>query len=288
MTNATENFDMRTAPMRIGTVSLRVRDLDRAKEFYRDVMGLVVLAKEYRQAILGTDSTPLLVLQGDPSVAPSDRHQAGLFHTAFLLPTRADLAQWLRHVINARVPLHGASDHIVSEAIYLADPEGNGIEVYFDRPVPDWLDANGNIQMTTDPLDVQALLAAGEGTVWNGFPGNGSIGHVHLRVGDTAEADRFYRDILGFDVTVNYPGASFYGSGGYHHQLAGNVWNSRGASRRSDGAAGLDAVEIIVRDAADIEAAIARARAAGLPVETDGEGTTKLRDPWGISIKLRP
>ena len=288
MTNATENFDMRTAPMRIGTVSLRVRDLDRAKEFYRDVMGLVVLAKEDRQAILGTDSTPLLVLQGDPSVAPSDRHQAGLFHTAFLLPTRANLAQWLRHVINARVPLHGASDHIVSEAIYLADPEGNGIEVYFDRPVPDWLDANGNIQMTTDPLDVQALLAAGEGTVWNGFPGNGSIGHVHLRVGDTAEADRFYRDILGFDVTVNYPGASFYGSGGYHHQLAGNVWNSRGASRRSDGAAGLDAVEIIVRDAADIEAAIARARAAGLPVETDGEGTTKLRDPWGISIKLRP
>lgn len=109
----------------------------------------------------------------------------------------------------ARVPLQGASDHIVSAALYLADPEGNGIEVYVDRPVPDWLDAKGKIQMTTDPLDVQDLLAAGEGTAWSGFPENGSIGHVHMRVGDTAEADRFYRDVLGFKVTVDYPGASF-------------------------------------------------------------------------------
>ncbi|HEU4683044.1 MAG TPA: VOC family protein, partial [Nitrospira sp.] len=167
------------------------------------------------------------------------------------------------------------------------DPEGNGIEVYVDRPVPRWLDAHGNIQMTTDPLDVQDLLAAGEGSVWNGFPENGAIGHVHLRVGDTAEADRFYRDIVGFEVTVDYPGASFYGSGGYHHQLAANVWNSRGASRRANGAAGLDSVEIIVRDASVIQAVSARAQAAGLPTEPDGEGVTDLRDPWGTSIRFR-
>jgi catechol 2,3-dioxygenase len=287
MTNATENFDMSAAPMRIGRVTLKVRDLDRVSDFYRDAIGLAVLAKDGRRATLGTDSAPLLVLEGDPGVAPSDRQQAGLFHTAFLLPTRADLARWLRHVADARVPLQGASDHIVSEALYVSDPEGNGIEVYVDRPVPEWLDDKGKIQMTTDPLDVQDLLAAGEGSAWNGFPEDGSIGHVHLRVGDTAEADRFYRDVLGFDVTVDYPGASFYGSGGYHHQLAGNVWSSRGASRRTNGEAGLDSVEIIVRDTADIEAVIARAKAAELPVEIDRDGTTTLRDPWGASIKMR-
>ncbi len=287
MTNEVENFDMSAAPMRIGRVTLKVRNLDKVSDFYRDELGLAVLAQDGRRAVLGTDSAPLLVLEGDPSAAPSGRHQAGLFHTAFLLPTRADLARWLRHVADARVPLQGASDHIVSEAIYLADPEGNGIEVYVDRPVPDWLDANGNIQMTTDPLDVQNLLAVDDGTVWRGFPANGNIGHVHLRVGDTAEADRFYRDILGFDVTVDYPGASFYGSGGYHHQLAGNVWSNRGASRRLDGATGLDTVEIIVRDAADIRSVISRAQAVGLPIETDAEGATRLRDPWGTSLLLR-
>lgn len=287
MANATENFDMGAAPMRIGRVTLKVRDLARVSDFYRDTIGLAVLAKEDRRAILGTDTAPLLVLEADPSAAASDRHQAGLFHTAFLLPTRSDLAEWLRHVADARVPLQGASDHIVSEAIYLADPEGNGIEVYVDRPVPRWLDADGNIQMSTDPLDVQDLLAAGEGSVWNGFPESGNIGHVHLRVGDTAEADRFYRDVLGFDVTVDYPGASFYGSGGYHHQLAGNVWSSRGSSLRADDAAGLESVEIIARDASVIEAIRSRAHAAGLPIEADGEGVTALRDPWGTSIKLR-
>ena len=287
MTNATGYFDMSAAPMRIGRVMLKVRDLDRVTEFYQDVIGLADLEREDRQATLGAGSTPLLVLEGNPGLAPSDRHQAGLFHTAFLLPARAELARWLRHVFEAGVPLQGASDHIVSEAIYLADPEGNGIEVYADRPVPAWLDTDGNIQMTTDPLDVQALLAIGEGTAWNGFPTKGSVGHVHLRVGDTDEADRFYRDVLGFDVTVDYPGASFYGSGGYHHQLAGNVWNSRGASQRADGVSGLEAVEILVRDAAIIEAIRARAEAAGLAAATDSEDTTTLRDPWGTSIRLK-
>ena len=287
MTIATEQFDMSAAPMRIGKVTLRVRDLDRVSDFYRDTIGLALLGRGDDETILGIGSRPLLALQGDPTLSPSDRHQAGLFHTAFLLPARGDLALWLRHVSEARIPLQGASDHIVSEAIYLADPEGNGIEVYVDRPVPDWLDSNGNIQMTTDPLDVQDLLAAGEGTEWEGFPENGSVGHVHLRVGDTVEADRFYRDVLGFDVTVDYPGASFFGIGGYHHQLAGNVWSSRGASRRPESEAGLHAVEIIARDIAIMTAVRARAEAAGLPSGTDREGTTTLRDPWGTSIILR-
>ena len=174
------------------------------------------------------------------------------------MPTRADLAHWVAHVAEARVRLQGASDHIVSEAFYLADPEGNGIEVYADRPVARWRGADGNIAMTTDPLDVQDLLAAAEGPGWAGFPQNGSIGHVHLQVGDTTAADGFYRDVLGFDIAADYPGASFYGSGGYHHQLAGNIWNSR-APRNGPTTWPGSIVEIIVRDPADIEK-IARAK----------------------------
>ena len=286
MTNATDLFDMSAAPMRIGTVRLKVRDLDAVSDFYRTVLGLAVIGKDSRQATLGTGSTPLLVLEADPMLTPGDRRQAGLFHTAFLMPTRADLAHWVGHIAEGGVRLQGASDHIVSEAFYLADPEGNGIEVYADRPVSHWPDANGNITMTTDPLDVQDLLAAGTGTGWAGFPELGNIGHVHLQVGDTATADRFYRDVLGFDIATDYPGASFYGSGGYHHQLAGNIWNSRGAPQRPQGMAGLDAVEIIARDAGDIGKIVARAESAGIEPMNGDEGTT-LRDPWGTAITLR-
>lgn len=202
------------------------------------------------------------------------------------MPTRADLADWLRHVAGQGVRLQGASDHIVSEALYLADPEGNGIEVYVDRPVSRWLDTAGHIQMSTDPLDVDDLLAAAGDEPWEQFPAQGSIGHVHLQVGDTAAADRFYRDVLGLVSTVDYPGASFYGSGGYHHQLAGNIWNSRGAGQRPAGMAGLDAVEVSVRDAADIAKIVARAEAAGIEPVSGSQGTT-LRDPWGTAITLQ-
>ena len=184
------------------------------------------------------------------------------------------------------MPLQGASDHIVSEAIYLADPEGNGIEVYADRPVSAWLGEAGEIQMSTDPLDLPGLLQSAEGTEWSGFPNNGSIGHVHLQVGGTAEADAFYRDVLGLDIAARYPGASFYGSGGYHHQLAGNIWNSRRVGKRPEGMAGLDAVEILVRSPNDLAAIAARAESAGNASITDTNGLT-LHDPWGTAITLR-
>lgn len=285
MTASSEVFDMQAAPMRIGTVRLKVRDLDAVASFYQDALGLAALETTDGRVTLGTPITPLLELVGDPALAPNDRRQAGLFHTAFLMPTRADLARWLAHVVATRVPLQGASDHLVSEAIYLADPEGNGIEVYADRAVSDWHGPDGEIRMATDPLDAQDLLRAAGGTEWSGFPDAGMIGHVHLQVGDTAEADRFYRDVLGLDIATRYPGASFYGSGGYHHQLAGNVWNSRGARRRPRGTGGLDAVEIIVRDAADIAAIAARADAASIAVNPTENGMS-LQDPWGTTITL--
>ncbi|MFC5387263.1 VOC family protein [Aquamicrobium segne] len=286
MTSAVNFFDMNAAPMRIGTVRLKVRDLETVSGFYQKTLGLSEISNSPQEAVLGVGATPLLILAADPALAPRDRRQAGLFHTAFLMPTRADLGRWVGYIAEMRLRIDGASDHIVSEALYLTDPEGNGIEVYADRPVADWLDKAGRVQMSTDPLDLRDLAMAAEGRVWAGFPDGGSIGHVHLQVGDTVLADRFYNDVLGFDKVVDYPGASFYGSGGYHHQLAGNIWNSRGASRRPENMAGLNQVEIIMRDADDLATIIARAEDAGIEIARHDQGAT-LHDPWGTAITLK-
>ncbi|EPX85229.1 VOC family protein [Salipiger mucosus] len=273
MTTQTDSFDMTAAPIRIDAVRLRVRDIETVAGFYRDVMGLATLSQSADQVTLGAGETPLLHLDGDTALRPRDPRQAGLFHTAFLLPARGDLARWLTHAMEARVPLQGASDHLVSEAIYLADPEGNGIEVYVDRPPSRWHDSTGAIRMSTDPLDVQGLLKEAGGKSWAGFPEAGIIGHVHLQVGDTDKADAFYRDQLGFDIAATYPGASFYGSGGYHHQLAGNVWNSRRAGPRDAGAAGLAEVTLGVSPQAR-------------ETITSRLGSDRFNDPWGTAFAL--
>ena len=285
MTTVNEFFDMRSAPLRIGMVRLDVRDLDAVATFYKSVLGLTSLETAGGRMTLGTDTNPLLELVGDPALAPNDRRQAGLFHTAFLMPSRADLARWLAHAATLRVPLQGASDHIVSEAIYLADPEGNGIEVYADRPVPHWRTPAGEIHIATERLDMQDLLDAAGGSAWAGFPDEGVVGHVHLQVGDVTEAEGFYGGVLGFDIASRYPGASFFGSGGYHHQLAGNVWNSRRAGPRPDDMAGLHEVELVARDAAAGNAIAERAEAAGVHVTRNGDALT-LRDPWGTRITV--
>src|SRR5690606_25868101 len=207
------------------SVMLKVRDLSEMERFYRDILGLTILSKSRGRLRLGRGEQVLLELESDAGLARNDRHEAGLFHTAFLLPARVDLAHWLVHAAEQRVALQGASDHIVSEAIYLADPEGNGIEIYVDRPPSAWQDTSGKIRMSTDPLDMDGLLAEIQGGKWQGMPDGSLIGHVHLQVGDTAEAERFYGQILGFDIMLRYPGAAFMAMGGYHHQIAANVWN---------------------------------------------------------------
>lgn len=286
MTDTSDFFDMNAAPMRIGIVTIKVRDLDAVSSFYQRILGLTPMTKSMATVTLGANGTPMVTLHGDPALSPRDPRQAGLFHTAFLMPSRADLGRWLSFVTAAGIRIQGASDHIVSEAHYLSDPEGNGIEVYADRPVSRWRDQDGNIQMATERLDVEDLLKASEGTDWAGFPKGGSIGHVHLQVGDTAVADRFYRDVLGFDVAVDYPGATFYGSGGYHHQLAGNVWNSRGAASRPSDMVGLEELEIIARDADVLASLVARTGNAAI-YQRNEENAVKLLDPWGTTINIR-
>lgn len=281
-----DTFDMRQSSRRIGRVRLKLRDLEAGAAFYENILGLRRISAEAGRVVLGTTKTALLELIAAPAAAVRDPHDAGLFHTAFLLPSRASLGAWLAFAMANGVPVQGASDHVVSEAIYLADPEGNGIEVYADTPTSGWHDASGKLLMTTQALDADGVLGAGQDGAWQGFPEDGLIGHIHLQVGDTAASERFYGDVLGFDLTKRLPKASFFGADGYHHQLACNTWNSQGAGTRPLNATGLDGFDLVLRRPEDQAAILERAAQAGLVVEQQGDRAV-LHDPWGNSITLR-
>jgi catechol 2,3-dioxygenase len=239
------------APLHIGAVSLVVRDLARVLAWYRDAIGLEVQSGTAGDAVLGAGPHALLRLIQDTAARQADEKASGLFHTAFLVPSRRDLARWLAHAATLKVPLEGASDHIVSEALYLSDPEGNGIEIYADRPRSSWQVENGRILMDTLALDIDDLMGTLEpnGTPWTGIAAGTRIGHLHLKVGETGASEQFYDGLLGFATTYRRPGASWMGSGGYHHHLAANSWMSRGAAPRQPGTTGLTGFEIVVRDA---------------------------------------
>ncbi|AMJ62313.1 VOC family protein [Bosea sp. PAMC 26642] len=269
------------APYYIGTVALRVNDLAKLEAYYRDAIGLALIEEGAGFAALGVDGVALVRLE-EGAARPTS--PAGLFHLAILLPSRAALADWVGHAAKARVQIEGASDHLVSEALYLSDPEGNGIEIYRDRPRADWPRRDGAIKMATDRLDLQKLLGEAGPGAYAGMPSGTRMGHIHLRVGDTAEAEAFYSGVLGFDLMVRYPGASFLSSGGYHHHIAGNIWNSRGAGLRKAGEAGLAWFELVARDAPDFAAMRERILAAG---GSEVAGGPTLADPWGNTIVLK-
>lgn len=272
------------APWRVGGVALIVRDLDGMARFYRDVVGLTELSRQAGAVRLGVDGVAMLELRHDAAARPRDPREAGLFHTAFLLPSRGDLGAWLAHTAARGVRLSGMADHGVSEAVYLDDPEGNGIEIYADRPPAAWAWAgDGTLVMQNAPLDHAALTRTAPGP-WAGMPAGGRVGHVHLRVGAIEPAERFYSGLLGFDVTCRYAGATFFGSGGYHHQLAANTWNSRGAPVRGAGATGLAEVWLLV-DGDTLAAVRGRCGEVGYPFSvTDGDPI--LYDPWGIRLRV--
>jgi len=257
------------APIQIGRVALIVNDLDRVADFYQSAIGLERLSGGGEELVLGAGSLPLLELHRDKAARPRPQ-EAGLFHTAFLLPDRRALGRWLRHAADRGIGLDGASDHLVSEAVYLRDPEGNGIEIYADRPRSAWQQDGAEVRMDTGALDLRALLAAADGP-WRGAPGGSVVGHVHLQVGDLAAAEDFWMNRLGMARMAHRFGASFFATGGYHHHVAGNVWNSRGAGLRSPDAAGL--AEVVL--AAD-------------PDRLQALGATEFRDPWGTRIRVEP
>ncbi len=236
------------APAHIGCVTLMAHDLGKMATFYQKVLGLTIGTSSTHEVNLGTtDGTVLIRLVHAPAQRAPDAHAPGLFHTAFLLPTRRDLANWLAHTQMLGVQIEGASNHLVSEAIYLSDPEGNGIEVYVDAKRTEWPREGNMIKMATLPLDGASLMAEQDKDVagWQ-FPADGRIGHIHLKIGDLAVAEAFYIEKLGLTVMARYPGASFMGWGGYHHHVAINVWQSRNAPKRAVGTTGLAEFEIVM------------------------------------------
>ncbi|MCK1638146.1 VOC family protein [Bradyrhizobium sp. 157] len=274
-------------PMRIGMVTLRVRNLDLVTDYYRDAIGLTVMQRTATGARLGAGGVALLDLTLRAGAASEARNAAGLYHTAFLMPTRKDLARWLVHAATNKVPLSGFADHLVSESVYLDDPEGNGIEIYADRAPESWKWDGGTVAMATDPLDIDGLLALTNPRISNyaGAPDGLRIGHMHLRVGDLEQADRFYGGAIGFDPTRKRTGAAFLSSGRYHHHLGINVWQSAGAGRRNDAATGLAWFSLEVASEEILQAQEQRLRQAGAPAAAITNGI-ETADPWGTKVRL--
>ena len=269
----------------MGRVALTVYDLDRVGDYYERVVGLARISREGEVATYGAGGRVLLELRRDTAARQRSQREAGLFHAAFLMPSRADLGRWTRYIADNRIPVVGVSDHAVSEAIYLTDPEGNGIEVYADRPANSWIWNNGSVHMVTEALDVPDLVASAGDTQWTGHAEGMTMGHVHLQVGALPPAEAFYQGLIGLDVTTHYPGATFYSANGYHHHIATNQWNSRGAGVRNFPSTGLSEVEMLVAPA---RVAAIRAAAEAQGVALGGEGNTvMLADPWGTPVSLK-
>jgi catechol 2,3-dioxygenase len=275
----------------IGTVSLTVADADRSRSFYERALGLRASELDDGALALGSagGERPLIELQADGSAPSLDRRATGLFHLAILLPSRRDLALALARLVEVRWPLDGASDHLVSEALYLSDPDGNGIEIYRDRPRERWPRAGGKLEMATLPLDLNNLLGELRGTSPTQpiVPNATRIGHVHLQVAELDLVEAFYHDVLGFEVMVRgYPGALFVSAGGYHHHIGLNTWHSAGASRPAPGSIGLRSFEVQLPDAQALDQVLARVRAAAVEIEP-APGGALVRDPSGNALLLR-
>lgn len=265
----------------MGAVALIVTDLNRSMRFYHESLGMHAHRRTETQAWLGAGADDLLVLTEQAGAKPVQRGHTGLYHFALLMPNREELARVLRHLIDTRTPLQGMSDHGVSEAIYLGDPDGHGIEIYRDRPREEWPVEDGALQMTLDPLDVPGLL--GEVTsgkiVWHGMPPGATMGHVHLHVASLSQAEQFYCGVLGFGFMQRmFNQASFVSAGGYHHHLGLNIWAGLGAPPPPDDAARLDWYEIVLPTTEAFNAVLKRLQDAGIAVEKEA-GRATLHDP---------
>jgi catechol 2,3-dioxygenase len=283
--------DARPAPtlpaeLRLGAVELTVRDVDRSVAWYRQALGLRVHRHDATAAALGDGDETLVVLQEDPIAEPAGRGTAGLYHYALLYPAREELARAAARLVAHRVPVDGASDHGTHEAIYLPDPDGNGLELAWDRARelwPSWQNLEGH---RPQPLDFPALMATIAGEPLRESVAAGlRMGHLHLHVGDVAEAIRFYRDVIGFAVQADLGTAAFASAGGYHHHLGMNVWNGQGVGAPPPHTAGLRHWTIVLPTAADVAAVEGRLRDAGAAVDPVDRGL-RTADPFGTAVEI--
>jgi catechol 2,3-dioxygenase len=279
--------------LRIGSVRLAVAELPRSVEFYERVLGLPLISRDEHEALLGGEpERPLLALSALAHPTPARAHSTGLFHVAWLHPSRAALAASVRRVAGARWPIDGASDHGVSEALYLSDPDGLGIEIYADRPREDWERPAGGkgVKMVTLPLDLDDLLAQGRDEPVPTMPPDTAVGHVHLKVADVPAAAAFYRDVIGLSEQAQMPAAAFLSAGGYHHHIGLNSWQSAGASAPADSAPGLRGVDFQLSDADALDALerrLAGALGDSAPAR-EKDGGISLRDPDGELLRFHP
>ncbi|NRD77095.1 VOC family protein [Bacillus sp. BRMEA1] len=271
----------------VGNVELKVQNLKRSLAFYQDVIGFKILEESERIAHLTVDGKTTLVSMEQPeNVIPKQRRTTGLYHFALLLPTRADLGKILKHFIQIGYPLQGASDHLVSEAIYLADPDGNGIEIYVDRDSSQWDWQNNEVVMSTEPLNVESVLADGQGESWEGLPAGTLMGHIHLHVSELKRTEEFYIKGLGFEVVSRYgTQALFISSGKYHHHIGLNTWNGIGAPKPSENSVGLQSFTLILPSEEARMNIVTNLKNIGAIV-TEENGSFASTDPSGNRIYL--
>lgn len=272
----------------MGAVTLKVGDLDGMIRYYTQAVPLRLIAQTGSTAVLGRGSTPVVVLESSPGLRQAASGQAGLFHTAILFESEEALAAAVSSVAR-RAPgtFTGSSDHLVSKAFYFTDPEGNGVELYWDRDRTQWSWTHGQVEMDTIFLDPNRFLRdhLTQAAVDDPFIGGARVGHVHLSVGDIETARAFYVDRLGFDATLDYHGSAlFVSAGGYHHHMAMNVWRSRGAGRRQP-ALGLGRVDIHVPGDDDLGALEERLQYYRVPLADDGRALT-VEDPWANIVRI--
>ncbi|MBE2223404.1 MAG: VOC family protein [Anaerolineae bacterium] len=271
----------------MGRVALSVADLGRSLAYYQERIGLQLLRSDGAVAVLGTPERELLHLQEQPGAHPT-RGTTGLYHFALLLPSRLDLAKRLRHLIDTETRLDGAADHNVSEALYLTDPDGHGIEIYRDRPRSQWQYANGALKMGTDAFDVNGVLAELNGKIsdFSPMPDQTVMGHVHLHVRQLNEALDFYTKAVGFDLIMRYgPSAGFVSAGGYHHHLGLNTWAGVGALPAPNETARLLWYEIVVGDETAVSELEARLKNAGVVAERNGR-SLQFQDPSANTVHV--
>ena len=274
------------AALRLGPVHLTVTDLDPSIAFYTQAIGLGLIDRAGSQATLGAGHEPVVVLHEQPGARRAGRH-AGLYHYALLFPTREELAHAALRLAVTRTPIQGASDHGTHEAIYLPDPDGNGIELAADRSREVWPKWDDVYAHGPKPLDLDDLLAA----AGDGHPNAGAapglvVGHLHLHVGDVDDALRFYRDVVGFEEMARITQAAFVAAGGYHHHLGFNTWRGEGVPPAPEGVVGLRHWSIVLPERDDVATARDRAEKASVPVEETASGALVLRDPWGTELHV--
>jgi catechol 2,3-dioxygenase len=284
MSDQTFTIDPQT---RIGAITLRVADLATSLQFYQNVLGMHVHQQQDGRVWLGPqDGRAVLCLQSAPGAPRPGRNATGLYHVAYLYPSRQALGNALRRLATTRWPLQGFADHLVSEAIYLADPEGNGIELYRDRPRSEWRYNNGQIAMATDPLDVDGVLAEASDPLEERMPAGTGIGHIHLKVASTSQAEAFYCQTLGFDLMARYgPSASFASAGGYHHHIGMNTWSSAGGPPPAPDATGLAYYQVLLPNPTALEETLSRLEEAGIQAQAFENGWL-VRDPSSNAVLL--